>query len=63
MQIKWVQYAQFWQNMENNKTLLKLDISDSELSDKVMESMVPFLEKAQLVDLNLAKNLLTNDGL
>lgn len=49
--------------MVNNKTLLKLDISDSELSDKVMESMVPFLEKAQLVDLNLAKNLLTNDGL
>jgi hypothetical protein len=49
--------------MEKNSSLLKLDISDSELSDKVMESMVPFLEKTQLVDLNLAKNLLTNDGL
>jgi len=41
--IKWVPYSNFWENLKNNSSLLKINLSKTELSDRVVENMCNYI--------------------
>lgn len=63
--MKWVPYAQFWDNIKMNTCLLKINVSRTELSDRVVEKLVLYLANSEcrVADLDLSKNTLTDHGL
>ena len=63
--MKWVPYAQFWENIKLNTSLLKINVSKTELSDRVVEKLVLYLANSEcrLADLDLSRNTITDHGL
>jgi hypothetical protein len=41
--IKWVPYCNFWENIKDNKSLLKISVAKTELNDRVIEKMSIYL--------------------
>lgn len=37
--LKWVPYSAFWDNMKRNTSLMKINLSKTDLSDRVLEKM------------------------
>ena len=63
--LKWVPYAAFWENMKSNNSLLKVNVSKTDLSDRVLEKMCVYLNNPELklVDLDISRNSITDLGL
>jgi len=63
--IKWVPYQNFWESMLTNKTLLKINLSKTDMSDRVVEKMCEYIcqEDITLVDLDISKNHVSDAGL
>jgi hypothetical protein len=60
-----MQYAAFWENLKGNTSLLKISLSKTDLSDRVLEKFVDYLQTPdiRLVDLDLSRNQITDVGL
>jgi len=41
--IKWVQYCTFWEKLKGNTSLKKINVSKTDLSDRILEKMTPYL--------------------
>lgn len=37
--LKWQNYCGFWENMRGNTSLLKINVSKTDLSDKILDKM------------------------
>lgn len=63
--LKWVPYSNFWDNIKGNSSLQKINVSKTDLSDRVLEKMCQYLlnPELKLVDLDLSRNLITDTGL
>lgn len=63
--LKWVPYANFWENIQNNTSLLKINVSKTDLSDRVLEKLCLYLQNpnVKLMDLDLSRNSITDLGL
>lgn len=46
--LKWMPYSNFWENMKNNSSLMKLNISKTDLTDRVLEKMCIYLKNPSL---------------
>ena len=62
--LKWIPYSSFWENMKNNTSLMKINLSKTDLSDRVMEKMCVYLSNPaiKLVDIDLSRNAITDLG-
>jgi len=56
--LKWVPYCNFWDNLKPNVTLRKINVSKTDLTDRVLEKLCVLLENPNisLVDLDLSRN-------
>jgi hypothetical protein len=56
--LKWIPYCQFCDNIKPNITLKKINVSKTDLSDRVLEKLCILLENPAitLVDLDLSRN-------
>jgi len=56
--LKWVPYSNFWENMKGNTSLQKINVSKTDLSDRVLEKMCSYLINPDLtlIDLDLSRN-------
>ena len=56
--LKWVPYCTFWENLRLNSTLKKINVSKTDLSDRVLEKICLLLDNPNisLVDLDLSRN-------
>jgi Ran GTPase-activating protein (RanGAP) involved in mRNA processing and transport len=63
--LKWVPYACFWENIQSNTSLLKINVSKTDLSDRVLEKLCLYLQNPniKLADLDLSRNSITDLGL
>ena len=63
--IKWFQYANFWQALMPNKTLQKLNLQKTDMSDKVIDKMGQYLKQKDIMlkDLDLSRNHISDVGL
>lgn len=63
--LKWVPYASFWDNIKGNTSLQKINVSKTDLSDRVLEKMCTYLisPELRLIDLDLSRNAITDVGL
>ena len=63
--LKWFPYSSFWDNIKGNSSLQKINVSKTELSDRVLEKMCQYLlnPDLKLVDLDLSRNQITDVGL
>ena len=63
--IKWFSYQKFWENLKGNKTIKKISVSKTDMTDRVLESAVNYIaaDTSQIVDLDLSRNLITDLGL
>ena len=63
--IKWVNYQNFFTNLMPNRTIQKLNLCKTDLSDRVVERLAQYLEQPglALADLDLSKNNITDAGL
>lgn len=63
--LKWVPYSNFWENIKGNTSLQKINVSKTDLSDRVLEKMCSYLisPDLKLVDLDLSRNQITDVGL
>lgn len=63
--LKWVPYSNFWDNIKGNTSLQKINVSKTDLTDRVLEKMCAYLVSPgiKLVDLDLSRNLITDVGL
>jgi len=63
--LKWIPYAAFWENIKNNTTLKKINVSKTDLNDRVIEPLCNMLcnPAVTLIDLDLSRNLITDGGL
>ena len=63
--LKWVPYGNFWDNIKGNSSLQKINVSKTDLSDRVLEKMCHYLlnPELKLIDLDLSRNLITDVGL
>lgn len=63
--IKWFSYQKFWDNLKGNKTIRKISVSKTDMTDRVLESAVNYFcaETSQIVDLDLSRNLISDTGL
>lgn len=41
--LKWVPYSNFWENIKMNTSLTKINISKTDLSDRVLEKLCIYL--------------------
>lgn len=59
------QYCFFWELMAGNRSLRRMDISKTEVTDKVCSKISTYLMQPdlRLQDLNLARNVIAADGL
>jgi len=58
-------YGNFWELMADNRSLRKINVSKTEVTDKVCSKIHSFLVQPdlRLSDLNLSKNQIGADGL
>jgi len=63
--LKWNPYSSFWENMKGNKSLQKINVSKTDLTDRVLEKLCYFLVEpgTKLVDLDLSRNQITDVAL
>jgi NLR family CARD domain-containing protein 3 len=63
--IRWNNYCNFWQFLLPNTTIQKINLMRTDLTDRVLEKMVKYLEvpNVSLVDLDISKNNITDVGL
>ena len=63
--IKWLPYQNFWTFMLPNKTIQKINLQRTDLSDRVIEKMVDYLvqDDITLIDLDISKNHISDQGL
>ena len=63
--IKWTSYQKFWSSMIPNKTIQKLNLNKTDLSDRVIEKMGLYLEQQDisLLDLDLSRNFISDEGI
>lgn len=63
--LKWVPYCTFWENLQSNIVLKKINVSKTDLNDWVLEKLCIYLENSQitLLDLDLSRNQITDVGL
>lgn len=63
--LKWMPYAAFWQSIKANTTLKKINVSKTELNDRVLDPLCSMIcnPAIQLVDLDLSRNLISDAGL
>ena len=63
--LKWIPYSQFWENIQKNTSLVKINVSKTDLSDRVLEKLCLYLDNPaiKLVDLDLSRNSITDVGL
>lgn len=56
--LKWAPYSAFWDNVRGNTSLQKINVSKTDLTDRVLEKMCLYLldEGLKLVDLDLSRN-------
>ena len=56
--LKWSPYSNFWDNVRGNTSLQKINVSKTDISDRVIEKMCLYLveEGLKLVDLDLSRN-------
>lgn len=60
--IKQPSYIKFWELMMANKSIKKISVMKTEVTDKTCESIGPYLsmEWCTLIDLDLSRNLITD---
>jgi Ran GTPase-activating protein (RanGAP) involved in mRNA processing and transport len=63
--IKISTYCNFWDNLKPNSALLKINVSKTELSDKILEHLCGYLQSGacSLIDLDVSRNNITDAGL
>ena len=63
--LKWVPYCNFWENLRSNTTLKKINVSKTDLSDRVLEKLCLLLDypNISLVELDLSRNQISDVGL
>jgi Ran GTPase-activating protein (RanGAP) involved in mRNA processing and transport len=63
--MKWIPYAAFWENIKPNTSLKKINVSKTEINDRVLEPLCSLLcnPAITLVDLDLSRNLISDVGL
>jgi hypothetical protein len=63
--LKQTQYCNFWELMQENRSLKKMNVSKTEITDKVCAKIGQYLQQRdlRLQDLNLSKNVIAADGL
>ena len=63
--VKWANYCNFWSQIMPNVSLQKLNLQKTDLTDRVLEKMVKYLEQPNIVllDLDISKNGITDVGL
>lgn len=63
--LKWIPYAAFFESLKINTSLKKINISKTELNDRVLEPLCSLLcnPDVVLVDLDLSRNLISDVGL
>lgn len=63
--LKWVPYSNFWENIKGNTSLQKINVSKTDLSDRVLEKMCQYLlnPEVKLVDLDISRNTISDVGL
>lgn len=63
--LKWVPYCNFWDNLKSNSSLKKINVSKTDLSDRVLEKLILMLDQPyiQLIELDLSRNQITDLGL
>lgn len=63
--LKWVPFQNFWSNIMPNKTLQKINLQKTDLSDRVVEKLCKYIEQPDiaLADLDMSKNQITDAGL
>lgn len=63
--IKHFSYIKFWELLRGNKSLKKISVMKTEVTDKTCESIGPYLSSklCMLIDLDLSRNLITDVGL
>ena len=63
--IKWTSYQKFWSSLMPNKTIQKLNLNKTDLSDRVIEKMGLYLEQQDinLLDLDLSRNFISDEGI
>ena len=63
--IKWIPYQNFWESMLPNRTIQKINLQKTDMSDRVVEKMCEYLCQPEitLVDLDVSKNHISDAGL
>ena len=63
--IRHTSYIKFWEFLMGNKSIKKISVMKTEVSDKTCESIGPYLSNkwCTLIDLDLSRNLITDAGL
>ena len=63
--LRWNQYQNFWSAIMPNRALLKINLSKTDLNDRVCEYLGKYLEQPEisLRDLDVSKNSFTDAGL
>ena len=63
--LKWIPYAAFYESIKTNTTLKKINVSKTELNDRVLEPLCSLLcnPAVTLEDLDLSRNLISDVGL
>lgn len=63
--IKWVPYQNFFAALLPNRSLLKINLQKTDLSDRVVEKLCKYLEQEDiaLADLDISKNQVSDAGL
>lgn len=63
--IKWNHYQAFWTSVMPNRTLQKLNLQKTDMTDRVVEKLTKYIEQEdiQLADLDLSKNAITDAGI
>ena len=63
--LKPTQYCVFWSLLNDNRSLRKIDITKTEVTDKVCAKLSEYLAQKdlRLTDLNLSRNQISSEGL
>jgi hypothetical protein len=63
--LKQTQYCNFWELMAENRSLRKVNVAKTEVTDKVCTKISAYLQQPdlRLHDLNLSRNQIAADGL
>lgn len=58
-------FCNFWENLKTNTSLLKINVSKTEINDRIVEKLCGCLQNtaSRLIDLDLSRNNITDIGL